>query len=622
MPTSRPAAASEKAPTPYKKMTLDELMDIELMNVEVTSVSRRESTVGQSPSAVTVITQDDIRRSGATSIPQALRMSAGLEVAQIDNSTWAISARGFNSNTANKLLVLMDGRSVYTPLYSGVFWDVQDTLMQDIDRIEVIRGPAGALWGANAVNGVINIITKDAKDTQGLLLTGGGGTEERNFEGVRYGWKIADDLFARVYVKHFERDETALSSGGGGADDFFMSRSGFRMDWRPSQENHYTLQGDIYYGTRNNLTFDDTDLSGGNILGRWHHKLANGGDVTLQMYYDHTDRDIPQTFGEVRDTFDVDFQYHFPLGARHDITCGLGYRVSSDDVTNSAFVVFVPDSQTEQLFSAFVQDEMQLVPDKLRLTIGAKFEHNEFTGFEIQPSARLLWMIDSKQALWGAISRAVRTPTRLERDLLIVTPAVSLFGDKNFESEDVIAYELGYRTQPSKLLALDVAAFYNSYHNLRSLETSGTDFIIGNKLHGETYGLEVGATLKPADWWVFRAAYTHLQVQLERDSDSTDTVTVASEGNDPRNQIYLRSSMDLPHHIDLDCSLRYVSELSNQNVPGYVAVDVRLGWRPNQNLELAIVGQNLFDDQHPEFGGGANRHEIERSVFATLTYRW
>lgn len=603
-------------------MNLDELMDIELMKVEVTSVSRRESTVGQSPSAVTVITQDDIRRSGATSIPEALRMSPGLEVAQIDNSTWAISARGFDSNTANKLLVLMDGRSVYTPLYSGVFWDVQDTLMQDIDRIEVIRGPAGALWGANAVNGVINIITKDAKDTQGFLVTGGGGTEERNFEGVRYGWKIGDDVYARVYAKHFERDETALSSGDGGADDFFMSQSGFRMDWQPSQENHYTLQGDIYYGTRNNLISDDTDLSGGNVLGRWRHKLANGGDLTLQMYFDHTDRDIPQTFAEVRDTFDVDFQYHFPLGTRHDITCGLGYRVSSDDVTNSAFVVFVPDSQTEQLFSGFVQDEMQLVPDKLRLTVGAKLEHNEFTGFEIQPSARLLWMIDPRKVVWGAVSRAVRTPTRLERDLLIVTPTVSLFGDKNFDSEKVIAYELGYRTQPSKLLALDVAAFFNSYDDLRSLETSGTDFIIGNKLHGETYGVELGATLKPADWWVLRAAYTHLQVQLEKDSDSTDTMTVASEGNDPRNQVYLRSSMDLPHHIDLDCSLRYVSELSNQNVPGYVAVDVRLAWRPNQNLELAIAGQNLFDDQHPEFGIGANQHEIERGVFASLTYRW
>jgi iron complex outermembrane recepter protein len=620
-PTSQPSPAA-KPPSPYKKMTLDELMDIELMNVEVTSVSRRESTVGQSPSAVAVITQEDIRRSGATNIPQALRMSPGLEVAQIDNSTWAISARGFNSSTANKLLVLMDGRSVYTPLYSGVFWDVQDTLMQDIDRIEVIRGPAGALWGANAVNGVINIITKDAADTQGLLVTGGGGTEERNFLGARYGWKIGDNAVARVYAKHFERDETVLSDGTGAADDFLMSQSGFRIDWRPSPDNHYTVQGDIYSATRNNPTSDNTDLAGGNILGRWSHKLAHGGDVMLQMYYDHTERDIPQIFGENRDTFDIDFQYHIPVSSRHDVTVGLGYRVTGDRVDNSAVISFVPNHETEQLFSAYVQDEIQLVPERLRLTLGAKIEHNEFTGFEFQPSARLLWTIDKKEVAWGAVSRAVRTPTRLERDLLIVTPAVSLFGNKDFETEDVIAYELGYRSQPSDWLAVDVAAFYNTYKHLRSLESSGTNFTIDNQLHGDTYGLEIGSTLKAADWWKIRAAYTWLQVHLDTDSGSTDTTTVASEGNDPHNQIYLRSSMDLPHHIDLDCSLRYVSELSNQNVPSYVAVDMRVAWRPNDHLELAIVGQNLFDDSHPEFGAGANRHEIERGVFATFTYKW
>ncbi|HEV8604339.1 MAG TPA: TonB-dependent receptor [Tepidisphaeraceae bacterium] len=621
-PTSQQTSAPEKAPSPYKKMSLDELMDIELMQVEVTSVSRRESTVGQSPSAVSVITQEDIRRSGALSIPETLRMAPGLEVAQIDNSTWAISARGFNSSTANKLLVLMDGRSVYTPLYSGVFWDVQDTLIEDIDRIEVIRGPAGALWGANAVNGVINIITKDAADTQGLFVRGGVGTEQRDFIGARYGWKIADNAFARVYAKHFERDETVLSTGADGGDDFLKTQTGFRIDWRPSTQNHYTLQGDIYQGNRNNLTTDDTDLAGGNILGRWRHKLEHGGDVTVQMYYDRTQRDIPQTFGEDRDTFDIDFQYHIPLGARHDFTFGLGYRVSADDVTNSAAIVFVPDHQTQQLFSAFVQDEIQLVPDKLRLTIGAKFEQNEFTGFEIQPNARLLWMIDPRQAAWAAISRAVRTPTRLERDLQIIAPTVSLLGNKNFESENVIAYELGYRIQPSKLLALDLATFYNNYDNLRSLEVNGTQYTIENQANGQTYGLELGATLKPADWWVFRAAYTYLQVQLQTDPGSTDTTTIASEGNDPEHQFYLRSSMDLPHHLDLDCTLRYVSELASQNVPAYTAFDVRLAWRPTQQFELAIVGQNLFDNQHLEFGASANRHEIERGVFATLTFRW
>lgn len=606
----------------YKKMNLDELMDISLMNAEVTSVSKRESTIGQSPSAVTVITQDDIRRSGATSIPDALRMSPGLAVAQIDNSTWAISARGFNSSTANKLLVLMDGRSVYTPLYSGVFWDVQDTFMQDIDRIEVIRGPAGTLWGANAVNGVINVITKDAKDTQGLLLTGGTGNEERDFGGARYGWKLGDDAFARVYVKRFERDETALASGAGGADDWQQAQSGFRVDWQSTPQNHYTLQGDIYQGNRNNRTTDDTDVAGGNVLALWTHKLANGGDLRLQMYYDRTERDIPLTFSENRDTFDIDFQYHFPWGTRHDITGGLGYRVTSDQVQNSAVVRFEPDHETEQVFSAFVQDEFQLLPDRLRLTLGVKVEHNEFTGFEVQPSARLLWTIDQRQAAWAAVSRAVRTPTRLERDLRIDTPLASLSGSKGFESENVIAYELGYRAQPTDWLALDVATFYNSYDRLRSLEFSSTNFTIGNGLNGITYGVEVGSTFKVADWWKFRAAYTYLQVHLNTDPDSTDTTTVSSEGNDPQNQIYLRSSMDLPHHVDLDCALRYVSELPSQNVPAYVAVDLRLAWRPNEHMEFAVVAQNAFDDQHPEFGAGANGHEIQRSVYTTFTIRW
>jgi iron complex outermembrane receptor protein len=569
-----------------------------------------------------VITQDDIRRSGATSIPDALRMSPGLEVAQVDNSTWAISARGFNSTTSNKLLVLMDGRSVYTPLYSGVFWDVQDTLMQDIDRIEVIRGPAGAVWGANAVNGVINVISKDAKDTQGLLTYAGGGTEERNFAGVRYGWKIGNDAFARVYVKHLERDESVLGSGGGGADDFFMDRGGFRIDGRPATEDHLTLQGDIYSGATEGPKTDDTSLSGGNVLGRWSHHFAQGGDVSLQAYYDNTDRDIPQTFGEVRNTFDVDLQYHVPLGKRHDVTAGLSYRISGDDVSNSAAVAFVPDHQTEQLFSVFVQDEIQLVPERLRLTLGAKLEHNEYTGLEFQPSARLLWMIERRQALWGAVSRAVRTPTRLERDLLIETPTVSLLGNKDFDSEDVIAYELGYRTQPRKWLGLDAAAFYNDYESLRSLEFTGGDFVIDNKLHGQTYGFELGATLKPANWWVVRGAYSYLQVHLARDSDSNDTLTVASEGNDPHDQVYLRSSMDLPHHVELDVAPRYVSKLSNGDVPAYFAVDARLAWRPDDRLELAVVGRNLFDDRHPEFGGGPNGHEVERGVFGVVTYKW
>jgi iron complex outermembrane receptor protein len=619
-PTTNPsptAAAIAAGAKPFKKMSLDELM-----NIEVTSVTRGDSTVGRSPAAITVISQDDIRRSGATSIPEALRMAPGLEVAQIDNSTWGISARGFNSSTANKLLVLMDGRSVYTPLYSGVFWDVQDTLLQDVERIEVIRGPTGALWGANAVNGVINIITKDAKDTQGVLFSLGGGTELRNYEALRYGWQLGDDAFARVYVKHFERDETVFENGAKGVDDWSMTQSGFRIDWRPSLYNHGTIQGDIYQGDRNNPGSGDTYVAGGNLLGRWTHQLVGGGDVKLQMYVERTERDIPSVFKEDRNTFDFDFQHRIPLNKVHELTWGLGYRVTSDNVNNSAFVQFIPDSRTQQLISAFIQDEIQLVPDKLRLTIGSKFEENDYTGFEVQPNARLLWTIDKRQTAWAAVSRAVRTPSRIDEDLAIVTPTVSAFGSRNFESEEVIAYELGYRVQPVDWLALDVSTFYNNYDNLRSLEFVGGDFIEGNKLNGQTYGVELGSTVQLNDWWTLRGAYTYLQVQLQADSGSTDFTSVATAGDDPQNQVYLRSSMDLPHHLELDCAVRYVSELTNQNVPGYVALDVRLAWHPNDQLELAIVGQNLLDERHPEFGAAANRREIERSVYTMLTCKW
>jgi iron complex outermembrane receptor protein len=617
----------------------------ELMNVEVTSVSKRESTIGESPAAIFVITQDDIRRSGATSIPEALRMAPGLEVAQVNSSTWAISSRGFNSTTANKLLVMIDGRSVYTPLYSGVFWDVQDTMMQDVNRIEVIRGPAGALWGANAVNGVINVITRTAKDTQGLEIVGGGGSYERAFGGIRYGWKMSDDVYARVYVKHFERGDTELFNGASARDEWRMTQTGFRIDAQPSSDDHYTFHGDLYSGSEDNVsTASNNNLFGGNLVGLWSHDLHEGGDLTLQMYYDRTDRELPQAFAEGRDTFDIDFQHHFHWGTRQNVTWGLGYRVTSDRVNNSQFIRFVPDHRALELASAFVQDEIDLVENRLRLTVGSKFEHNDFSGFEVEPNARLLWNIDKRQVAWGAISRAVRTPARLDEDLqipLIFDPTTHRFetfrGNSNFKSEEVLAYEIGYRVEPLDWLALDVAAFYNVYDHLESVDI-GSPFqastpppphavfplVIGNKLRGDTYGVEVGSTWKPANWWTIRAAYTYLQVKLRRDPGSTDTTSVAAAGNDPDNQVYLRSSMDFPHHIQLDVSARYVDPLPHVNVPSYTAVDARVAWQPTDQLELAVVGQNLLDNRHPEFGSSptARPNQIPRGVYGMLTYRW
>jgi iron complex outermembrane receptor protein len=617
-PPTPPASSPSGEAAAYKKMSLDELMD-----VKVTTVSRRESTVWQSPAAISVITQDDIHRSGATNIPQALRMAPGLEVAQIDSSSWAITSRGFNSSTANKLLVLMDGRSVYTPLYSGVFWDVQDTMMQDIDRIEVIRGPAGTLWGANAVNGVINVITKDAKDTQGLLFTAGGGTQEHDFSSVRYGWTMGN-ASTRIYAKHFDRDQTVRANGTEIWNSFSMNQAGFRTDWELS-DGHFTLQGDMYHGVRDNhtaMTLEDTELSGGNLLGRWTQKLPQG-DIKLQMYYDGSHRDIPNSFGETRHTYDLDFQYHMPVGTQQDVTFGVGYRVTADHIRNSAAIQFLPERRVQNLFSAFIQDEIQLIPERLWLTLGSKFEHNDFTGFEVQPSGRLLWVIDERQSAWAAVSRAVRTPTRLETDLRIFAGPVTLANNLDFMSEDVIAYEVGYRVQPCDWLSLDLAAFYNDYRHLRSIEAiNALNYIQDNKVKGQTYGVEIASTIKLADWWKLYTSHSFLTVQLQTESDSADTSTVRTSGNDPVYQAMLRSSMDLLRDVQLNVDLRYVSKLTSQNVPGYFSADVRLSWKITPHLEMSVVGQNLFDSQHPEFGTSVNRSEIQRGVFAELTYRW
>src|SRR5450756_1218714 len=393
----------------YKKMSLEQLMDL-----DVTSVSKHTEKLSETASAIQVITGEQIRRSGASSIPEALRLAGNLEVAQVDSRQWAISARGFNNTTANKMLVLIDGRTVYTPLYAGVFWDVQDTLLEDIDRIEVISGPGTALWGANAVNGVINITTKSAKDTQGLFLEGGGGTELRDFGGFRYGGQLATNLYYRVYGKYFDRDSEVLPNGHEATNDWNMGQGGFRVDWEATPINLLTLQGDMYGG---NAAMPgpagDTGMGGGNVLGRWTHTLADDSDFKLQLYYDRTHRNIPQTFSENLDTYDLDFQHRFPLGERNSIVWGVGYRLTEDDVGNTAALGFLPPRLEQQTFSGFVQDEIALVQDRLNLTLGTKLEHNDYSGFEYEPSARLAWLITPKQTAWLAVSRAVRSPCLL-----------------------------------------------------------------------------------------------------------------------------------------------------------------------------------------------------------------
>jgi iron complex outermembrane receptor protein len=609
-------------PSALKKLSVEELMDI-----EVTSVSKRPERLSETASAIQVITQEDIHRSGATRLPEALRLASNLEVAQVDSRQWAISARGFNNTLANKMLVLIDGRTVYTPLFAGVFWDVQDTLLEDIDRIEVISGPGATQWGANAVNGVINVITKHSKGTQGALLEGGGGTELRGFGGMRYGGALAPNLHYRVYGKYFDRDSTVLPNGQDATDDWHMGQGGFRMDWNASEANLITVQGDYYEGRIAQPGADDIAVSGGNVIGRWSHTISEASELKLQVYFDQTHRNIPGTFAEDLNTYDVDFQHRFPLGERHDIVWGLGYRLIDDDVGNTPALAFLPSQVSRQWFSTFGQDEIALVKDRLHLTLGTKIEHNDYTGFEFQPSGRLAWRVNQQQTLWAAISRAVRTPSRIDREFFVPgSPPFAIAGGPDFDSETLLAYELGYRVQPLPRLALTLAVFYNDYDNIRSLEQVNPPLpipqVLANEQEGESYGAELTADYRVTDWWRLRAGYTELRIDIRPKPGSTDTTAGSNESHDPERYFSLRSSLDLPGHWELDAAFRYVSRIENQQVPAYGELDVRLGWRPRPELEFSIVGQNLLHDHHAEFGNVAMRREIERGVYGTVLWRF
>ncbi|MBI3468653.1 MAG: TonB-dependent receptor [Planctomycetes bacterium] len=618
------------------------------LDTVVTTVARQESTVGRTPAAVFVITQDMIRRSGATNIPDALRMAPGVEVARIDANKWAISIRGFNSRFANKLLVQIDGRAVYSQLFGGVYWDVQDVVLQDVERIEVIRGPGGTVWGANAVNGVINIITKQARDTQGALISGLGGNEERGTSTVRYGGQAGDSVHWRVYGRQFERDggfDPVESS-----DDWRQARTGFRADWMPSRDDVVSFQGNFYdgeSGTRGPilqptfpfsqiLSFDD-EVRGGNGLIQWTRTFDEQTDWRLQCYYDRTERRLP-IFSEARDTFDVDYQNRFPLADNHRLIWGCGYRRSSDSIGGGPAVSFDPPERAFESYSCFVQDEVALEPDRWYLTLGSKFEENSFTGFEYQPTARLLFLPSPQQSCWLAVSRAVRLPGRSELNALSTTPVTSVppifsqfQGNPSLAAEDLLAFESGYRAQPADWFSFDVAMFYNDYQDLITAVTGAPvitpiGFVIpsvaANDLDGETYGVEISGTYDAAAWWRLRAAYSFLRLQLHGVGRSPGERT---EGSSPHHRLYLWSSWDVCRDVEFDLIGRYADRLASLAVPSYFTLDMRLGWRPRQNMELAVVGQNLLDAEHLEFAdalAGAIATEVQRSVYGIITWTY
>ena len=651
------ALAEEAARASVNGGDLSDLTLEQLVNVQVTSVSKRAENLSQASAAVAVISRDDIQRSGARTIAEALRQAPGVQVAHVDAHTWAVSARGFNDSFANKLLVLMDGRSVYTPLFSGVYWDVQDTMLEDIDRIEVIRGPGATLWGANAVNGVINIITRSAKDTVGGLAVAGGGNEELGFAAVRHGGKLGENAFYRVYSKYDSRDSSALPDGALADDRWQMARSGFRIDWEPNAKANITLQGDLYGGWLDQtyrfptLTAPDysevasepIDVSGGNLLTRWKHDFSAESDMTLQIYYDRTRRDARRLLMEERDTFDIDWQHHWRINECNFWTWGLGYRASMDHLEGDFLTSFNPERRTSHLGSLFMQDEITLVPERLQLVLGSKFEHNDYTGFEFQPGARVSWTPGERHTLWASVARAVRTPSRAEDGIRLndrvsagAPPTVgSVFGNADYKSEELTAYEAGYRVQLWDRVSVDLAAFYNVYDDLRTTEFRGAALdpglpgspIVGriaidNKASGETFGGELALTWQPADWWRWRGSYSLLEAQLHPKRSSNDGDAEDDEQKSPHHQITLQTSLDLPGHLHFDLMGRYVDQLRELGVGAYFAADARLAWRPCSRVELSIAGQNLFDDRHLEFVPTiipVQQTETQRSVYGKIS---
>ena len=630
----------------------------QLMNESVTSVAKKETKLSQSPAAISVITQEDIRRSGMSSIPELLRTVPGLDVARINANEWAISSRGFNGQYANKLLVLMDGRTIYTPSFAGVYWNAQDMVLEDIDRIEVIRGPGAALWGANAVNGVINITSKSAKETQGFLLSTTAGTEEQPSTSVRYGGKLGTNLYYRAYVKYANRDGLVDSTGKDAPDAWNSARSGMRMDWFPTEENHLTLQGDYYYGTVSesarlvSLTPPYSRIAyltewnrGANTLGRFTHDFSDTSQLTLQAYYDYFSQAVGQG-RETRQTGDFDVQHRLMLGDRNDIVWGAGYRYTSGRVTPTFDLSYTPEQQADQLFNVFVQDDLTLVPERLHFIFGSKFEHNDYTGFEVQPTGRLLWTPAERHTIWGSVSRAVRTPSRFDTTSRLNIAAfgppfapnlISIFGNQNLKAEEVYAYELGYRVEPLRQLSLDVAAFYNVYDNLLGYSSDPSRFeaipapghtlfnpmTYQNNLGGKTFGVEFSAQWKVTENWRLTGSYTWMQARIYPVSGSAF--------NNPQNQFQLRSSWNVFKQVGLDAALYYVSDtmpggttLAQQPVPAYFRADLGVSWRPTKNLEVGVWGQNLFDNQHPEYNSVKTtlRTEVPRSVVGKIILRF
>jgi len=635
--------------------SLNQLSLEQLGNVEVTTVSKEPEQVWHTPAAIFVITQEDIRRSGATSIPEILGLAPGVEVARIDSDHWAVGVRGFGGEFSKSLLVLIDGRSVYSPLFAGVYWQVQDTLLEDIDRIEVIRGPGGTIWGANAVNGIINIITKNAKDTHGTLSPWGGGNIDQGIGGARFGGANGKGLDYRVYGKGFIRGPE-FHPDGVNFDDWRMGQVGFRTDWSKNTRDTFNVQGDMYKGLDGErvaisfysppsvsvINYPPHNTSGGNIVGSWRHQFNEHSDVETRGYFDRTSRFSPQ-LDETRNTYDLDFLYHFAVGERQDALLGVGARWSHDDITNIfPTLTFTPPQETDSIYSWFIQDQIGIIPKSLSLILGSKFEHSNRSGFEVQPNGRLMWTPTPRQTVWAAVTRAVRTPSRLDQDLqltdfLAATPPIFLrvVGSKSFRSEHLLGTEVGYRTLIVSKLYVDISLFRNDYNDLYGYGP-GTEYPeaspapahiilqepLANALKGDTSGGEITPSWKLANWFEIKGSYSYLHLYVHDKPGFTDNQnTVSDNGSSPHHQVILQALFNMPKGFELDPTYRFVSSLPAQKVAAYNTGDVRFGWRASRSWEMSVVGQNLMQPHHAEFGSDVDTIVgIKRDVYAKITW--
>lgn len=612
-----------------RQHTLADLSLEELASIPVTSVSKSAKPVSEATASVFVITNDDIRNAGSASLAESLRLAPNLQVAQVDARNYAITARGFNNPFENKLLVMIDGRTVYSPLFSGVYWDAQDVVLEDLERIEVVSGAGGTLWGANAVNGVVNIVSRSAADTQGELISVGASANEQ-YASARYGGRLVGDSGGhyRVYVKSAQRDETFTETGGSTDTGFRRVQTGFRMDWGTLSDG-FTLQGDAYSGRLHQTGTRDIEISGANVLARSSWQLSDS-KLSVQAYVDHTQRDQSNAFAQNMNTWDIEFQHEVAFGKHQNIVWGAGYRYINDRIDNDKNFAFLPGDVNMSWKNIFIQDEISLA-DSVKLTLGSKWEHNPYTGLEAMPGLKLGWEPDSTKLVWANLSRAVRSPSRIDHDLYAPTnppvingvPQYSLGGGPDFISEVANVFEAGYRSQPVARVSWSITAFYSEYDKLRTLELNAPapGLVFKNMAEADTYGLEVWGSWQPFSTWRLHGGFALQKIDVRLKPGSLDLSNTTGLANgDPDYSWMVRSTYSISENLELNSTLRHVAQVEGFKLPSYTALDLHLSWAVMQKLELSLVGQNLLGGDHAEFGAAPGRSEIESGVFAKLVW--